>query len=135
MRSLKNEKNTGKSILQFIKFGIVGLSNTAISLLIYYIFIYLNPNWYLIGNAVGFFVSVLNAYYWNSKYVFIKEQKGHIKSLIKTFIVYGATFALGTALLFVMVNYLSISPVIAPLLNLILTIPLNFLLNKRWAMK
>ncbi|MEG2295371.1 MAG: GtrA family protein, partial [Oscillospiraceae bacterium] len=68
-------------------------------------------------------------------YVFDKKEKGHLKALFKTFISYGVTFILSTFLLFIMVDYLSISQVIAPLLNLIITIPLNFLLNKFWAMK
>jgi putative flippase GtrA len=34
-----------------------------------------------------------------------------------------------------MVNYLNISEFIAPILNLIITIPLNFLLNKFWAFR
>lgn len=132
---VKQKSSTIKNIIQFIKFGIVGLSNTAISLFIYYIFIYFNKNWYLIGNTIGFFISVLNSYYWNHKYVFDKKEKGHIKSILKTLISYGFTFILSTGLLFIMVNYLSISPIIAPILNLIITIPLNFLLNKFWAMK
>ena len=119
---------------QFIKFGIVGISNTVISLVIYYVLVFLNLH-YIVANAVGFAVSVLNAYYWNNKFVFKKSTEGHKKSLLKTFISYGSTFILGTILLFVMVNYVGISEFVAPIINLFLTIPLNFLLNKFWAFK
>ena len=60
-------KNT---IFQFIKFGIVGVSNTAISLAIYYIIYWINPKWYMIGNVAGWVISVANAFFWNNKYVF-----------------------------------------------------------------
>jgi putative flippase GtrA len=120
---------------QFIKFGVVGFSNTAISLGIYYIFIYINKDLYLIGNTVGFVISVLNAYYWNNKYVFKKSQNGNLKPLIKTFMAYGTTLILSTIMLLVMVSFIGISEKIAPLANLIVTIPLNFLLNKFWAFK
>lgn len=120
---------------QFIKFGVVGFSNTAISLGIYYIFIYINKDLYLIGNTVGFVISVLNAYYWNNKYVFKKSQNGNLKPLIKTFMAYGTTLILSTIMLLVMVSFIGISEKIAPLVNLIVTIPLNFLLNKFWAFK
>ena len=55
--------------------------------------------------------------------------------MIKTFASYGTTFVLSTILLVIMVDYLKISNIIAPVLNLIITIPLNFLLNKFWAFK
>ena len=119
---------------QFIKFGIVGVSNTAISLGIYYFLVYLGIN-YIIANTIGFIVSVLNAYYWNNRVVFKKGKLRDIKSLAKTFTSYGFTFVLSTFLLFVMVNYLHVSQLIAPITNLIITIPLNFLLNKFWAFR
>ena len=122
-------------VQQFTKFGLVGVSNTAISLAIYYTFIVLDPALYIVGNTVGFVVSVLNAYYWNNKYVFKKNEQGHLRTVFKTYMAYGSTFALGTVLLYVMVQMLGVSKVLAPLINLIITIPLNFLLNKFWAFK
>jgi len=129
------EGEFSKLIVQFIKFGLVGLSNTAISLLIYYIFVFISKDLYLIGNTVGFIVSVLNSYYWNNKYVFNKKSGSNILPLAKTFLAYGGTFILGSVLLYFMVNTLRISELIAPIINLIITIPLNFLLNKFWAFK
>lgn len=124
-----------KIIKQFIKFGIVGISNTAISLVIYYIFVFIDKDLYIAGNTAGFIVSVLNAYYWNNKYVFCKTEKDNTKPLIKTFVAYGSTFLLGTAFLFLMVNYVGISEILTPLINLLVTVPLNFLLNKFWAFR
>ena len=129
-----NKKELLKLAAQFIKFGIVGLSNTLISLATYYILIYFGIN-YIVANTVGFVISVLNAYYWNSKFVFKKTNENNLKPMIKTFVSYGATFVLSTILLIAMVDYLNISKIIAPALNLIITIPLNFLLNKFWAFK
>ena len=127
-----DKKELWKIAIQFVKFGIVGLSNTFISLGIYYVLIYLGIN-YIVANTVGFIVSVLNSYYWNSKFVFEKSDNGNVKPLIKTFMSYGTTFVLGTILLFIMVHYLNINKIVAPILNLIITIPINFLLNKFWA--
>lgn len=121
-------------IKQFIKFGLVGVSNTLISLGTYYLLYFLGVN-YLIANAAGFVISVLNSYYWNNKYVFKKTQNGNLKPLIKTFMSYGVTFLLSTALLFVMVQCAKISEVIAPVITLVITIPINFIMNKFWAFK
>ena len=48
--------------IQFIKFGLVGGINTIISLAIYYLFLMIDPELYLLGNVTGFVVSTLNAY-------------------------------------------------------------------------
>lgn len=121
-------------ILQFAKFCLVGLSNTAISFVVYYIFLFIDRDLYIIGNAAGFIVSVLNSYFWNSRFVFNKRsEKG--KTILKTFVAYSTNLILGTVLLYLMVDIIGISEYIAPFFNLIITVPLNYLLNKKWVMK
>jgi putative flippase GtrA len=119
---------------QFIKFGIVGVSNTLIALAVYYVLIYLGIH-YIIANVAAFVLSVCNAYFWNSRFVFSKKKGDGAKPFIKTFVAYGITFILSTGLLFLMVDIFGISEWLAPLLNLCVTIPVNFLLNKFWAFR
>ena len=121
------------NIMQFIKFGIVGLANTAIGLAIYYGFLWLGVN-YLISNAASWLISVLNAFYWNNNYVF-KNNGTWFKSLVKTYISYGFSFLLGSVLLYVFVEWCGITKMLAPLLILLVTIPVNFLLNKFWTFR
>jgi len=119
---------------QFLKFGIVGISNTLLSLTIYYILVYFCVN-YLLANVIAFVVSVLNAYYWNSRFVFKQNKENKIKRLVKVYISYGVTFLIGQGLLYLMVNLIGISKFVAPVINLVVTIPLNFILNKFWAFR
>ena len=130
-------KRLNKSdILQFIKFGIVGVSNTLVSFAVYYIFIWIDPKLYLIGSALGWVVSVANAFYWNNKYVFKggrSDRRSLLKRLGKTYVSYGATFLLTMALLYLEVDRLHWPEALCPPLNLLITIPLNFLLNRFWA--
>ena len=132
---LFQDKNLTSLILQFIKFGIVGLSNTAISYIIYFLLVYFDLH-YLIASIIAFFISVLNSFFWNNKYVFKKEagQKRNIaKSLVKTYVSYAFTgLFLQNVLLFVFIEFIKISKYIAPFFGLIITIPLNFVLNKLW---
>ena len=93
--------DTFGSIMQFIKFGIVGVSNTAISYVIYVVGlvllqeIHFLPEYdYLIAQIAAFVISVLWSFYWNSKMVFILEEgkeRSVWKALIKTFIAYSFT--------------------------------------------
>ena len=125
-------------VYQFIKFGIVGASNTLIAYVIYSICVYIGIH-YLIANFIGFFISVLNAYYWSDRFVF-KKGKGESRSVIwtlaKTYITYGSTgLLLASILLCFYVDRLHISEYVAQLLVLVITIPLNFIINKFWSFK
>lgn len=127
--------NLKKLVAQFMKFGMVGVSNTLISLGCYYVLVYFGLH-YLLANAVGFVVSVCNSYFWNSRYVFKdkKEQSG-VRAFMKVFCSYGVSFCLSSVLMVVFVQLLGISEYLAPILRLIFTIPLNFVMNKLWAFK
>ncbi len=125
-------------VYQFIKFGIVGVSNTLIAYIAYSICVYVGIH-YLIANAIGFFISVLNAYYWSDRFVFKKgegESRSALWTLAKTYIAYGSTgLLLASILLCLYVDKLHISEYIAQLLVLVVTIPLNFIINKFWSFK
>lgn len=121
------------AIIQFIKFGIVGLSNTAIGLGTYYLFLWLGCH-YMLANILSWIISVFNAFYWNSRYVF-QSSSSWLKALLRTYVSYGVSFLIGAGALYVLVEFAKVSDVIAPLLVLVLTIPLNFIMNKFWTFK
>ena len=60
-------------VAQFVRFGLVGLSNTLISLLIYYLLIGLQVN-YLLATIAGYVISSLSGYILN-KLLGIQGQK------------------------------------------------------------
>lgn len=134
------------SFMQFIKFGIVGLSNTIISYVLYAVVLLLLQKKmlfpkidYLLAQIVAFVLSVLWSFYWNNRMVFVVEE-GHKrslwKSLLKTYISYSFTgLFLNSILLILWVNVLGISEFIAPIINLLVSVPLNFFINKFWAFK
>lgn len=120
---------------QFIKFAIVGCSNTIISLAVYYLCIFLGVN-YLLAYTLGFLISVCNAFFWNNKYVFVNKQETSIsKAFVKVFASYGFSFLLSIVLMSLLVEVCSVSSLIAPILKMAIVIPLNFVLNKIWAFK
>lgn len=131
-------QNKIDNFIQIAKFSLVGLSNTIISYIVYLILVKINIA-YMIANIGAFIVSVLNAFYWNNIYVFKKSSVNKIDmitTLIKTFISYGITgLLLSSFLLYLWIDVIGISMYIAPILNLLITIPLNFLINKFWTFK
>ena len=159
----KMEQNPRLStLLQFIKFGLVGVSNTAISyaveMLCYYA-LFVSTDFRLlctvasklgvsltaegariiITSILAFVVSVTNSYYWNNKHVFASQKAKTIAQHIRTYLKTAACYAL-TGLVFspwakTLLVSRGIPYWLSTLLVLVVTIPLNFVMNKLWAFR
>ena len=137
------EKNwTG--FMQFVKFGVIGLSNTLLSYILNVIVLLIlapfSVSWdFFAGNIVGFVLSVLWSFYWNNRFVFTVKEGEHRsvwKALLKTYLSYGFTgIILNNVLSWVWITQLGISKFIAPVINLLFSVPINFIMNKLWAFK
>ena len=133
------------TLIQFVKFGIVGLSNTVVSYLIYIMSLLalqkagiLPEIDYLVSQFIGFVLSVLWSFYWNNKFVFgDSEGKRNLwQTLLKTYMSYAFTgLFLNSILSLVWVEFFHWSKMIAPIINLLVSVPLNFIMNKFWAFK
>ena len=138
MLHLKMKDETREKLCQFVKFGVVGLSNTLISYVVYVVLVSCNVH-YLLASLVGFIASVINAYYWNNKYVFQSDQEEERvwwKVFFKTVASYAGTgLILNNILLVLWVEIIGLPEMLGPIINLFVTIPLNFLLNKYWAFR
>ncbi len=125
-------------MIQFIKFGLVGVSNTLVSWFCYYVILWFDDRLYLLGSIVGTVVGIANAFFWNDRFVFKGNQNdwvSKLRRLGKTYVSYGATSALSTVLLWMEVRFFGVDKVLAPVVNLLITIPLNFLINKYWTFR
>ena len=91
------------------------------------------------ANIVAAAVSILNSYFWNNRYVFKmekNEKRNMWGTLIKTFLAYvGTWLVLSNIILVVFVEIIRVSEYTAPMFVLVITIPLNFIINKYWAFK
>lgn len=132
------------AIMQFIKFGIVGISNTIISYILNIIVLLLlqplGVSWdFVAGNIVAFVLSVLWSFYWNNKLVFSVqegEKRSIRKALLRAYVSYGFTgIILNNILSYLWINVLDISKYTAPLINLVISVPVNFVINKLWTFK
>ena len=130
-------------LTQFVKFGLIGVTNTLLGYGIYMLVIWILTPYslsydYFIGSVLGFIISVLWSFYWNNKLVFNQDsgKRNIFKSLLKTYLSYASTgIVLSNILLYVFVDLMGISKAIAPFINLLITVPLNFVLNKYWAFR
>ena len=118
---------------KFIKFAIVGFGNLFISLVTYYLLVFFSIN-YQMANIGGFITGSLNGYIWNRVWVF-KNSKKNMASVLKFYLTYLSTWLLSALLLYIWVEKLGISDKIAPVINVFITTPINYLLNKYWVFK
>lgn len=134
--------NRMATLLQFIKFSMVGISNTLISYVLYVlVLLAMHPfkvSWdFVLGNTIAFILSVLWSFYWNNRFVFTMKDRTNRKlgrTLIRTYISYGFTgIFLNNLLSWLWVSVIGVSKYIAPLINLLISVPLNFIINKFWA--
>lgn len=123
-------------ITQFIKFGIVGAINTVLSYIITNLSFYALHLHAQLSNIIAFIITVFISFILNGKYVFKAEKQNFWKSLIKVYASYSITGLFLTAILIhIEEEVFGIPHYIATLMNLVITIPLNFILNKFWAYK
>ena len=90
----------------------------------------------ILVTALSFLISVTNAYYWNNRYVFGQGKKTageHIRAYLKTAACYALTGLILAPAAKVWLVGVGVPFWIASLSTLIITIPLNFILNKFWA--
>ena len=147
---------------QFIKFGIVGAINAVLNYIIYIFCISIGFH-YILSNIIGFFITIFNAFLLQSKFVFNSEQETSYQSwwkiLIRTYISYAFTGIVLTNMLSILwieiihteiilypiyeiaknfvgnLDMYSFVKYVAPILNMIITIPMKFLINKYWTYK
>ena len=153
----EKQKESFKSIfIQFIKFGLVGVSNTIVSGLIYFLFNQVFfPGIWLLASIVSWVISVFWAFMLQNVFVFKEDQNAEHrvwwKTLLKTYTAYAFTgLFLSNILLFLWVNVIDIAQYCEPIIAFFARIHigflgdkatfssnmgwfLNFIINKFWA--
>lgn len=120
---------------QFVKFMLVGVTNTFVSYFFYFIFWNLGIH-YLAANILGYFMGIINSFFWNNKYVFVeqRDRSRMWKIFLRTCCSYlGIGFVMENILLVVLVQFVHVHEAIAPFIVAILIVPINFIVNKLWA--
>ena len=116
---------------QFIRFALVGVANTIVVLVVYYFIIFVfGGHWYLIGETLGYASGIFCSYLLNSSYVFRHKSKS---AFLKMFLCYGVTYVLQMGMLYGLVDCLNLSERISILFVILITTPVNFVLNRCFA--
>ncbi len=115
--------------LQFLKFIVVGMLNTAISLAVIYVCMFLGM-YYKIANLTGYAVGVINSFIWNKHWVF-RAKGGNVYREIGLFgITFLICYGVQYLMLLLLVNQLEVNTYISQFLAMGIYTVSNFLLNR-----
>lgn len=111
---------------EFLRFLLAGALNTALTYAIYLLAILVVG--YQVAYAIAFLAGIFISYWLSLRYVF--RQAGSLKKLARYPLVYLAQYAAGAIILELLVRDAVVSVPLAPLVVVVLTLPLTFMLSK-----
>jgi putative flippase GtrA len=112
---------------EFYRFIFWGGINTLSGYLIYAFLLLFLP--YLVSYTIAFIISIFISYFLNSKFVFKQELK--LSKAIKYPLVCLIQYLIGTISLYLLVQVLMVNKLLAPLIVVLLTIPVTYFLSRR----
>ena len=123
-----------KSVIQFIKFGIVGISNTLLTALTIWILLKVFHSSDYVSNIAGYIIGLINSFFWNRKWTFESKTKLNVTffKFIVTFVL-SYLFQLGN--LYLLLHFTHIDSYICQLLSIVVYTFVNFVLNKYYTFK
>jgi putative flippase GtrA len=120
---------------QFIKFGVVGLLNTFVHYLIFFLLFRIAGVEMITASALGYLLGVLNSFVLNRRWTFEVTGDGHRKDFVKFFSVNLISLAVNLLCLRMLVSSLQIWPELAQVIAIGCALLINFAGNRWWTFK
>ncbi len=121
-------------ILQFVKFGIVGVSNTLISFALYTLLVKAFGVWYVAASGIGFAVGAINGFLWNRAWTF----RGHVGDAltpVRWFVVQSCGLLVNLGLVYMFVDGLGLGELTGQAATIAIVTVLTFFVNRAWTFK
>jgi putative flippase GtrA len=121
-------------VLQFVKFGIVGVSNTLIAFAVYTLLLKVFGVWYVAASGIGFAIGAVNGFLWNRAWTF----KGHVGDAltpVRWFVVQGCGLLLDLGLVYVLVDGTGMDKLLGQAVTTVVVTVLTFFVNRAWTFK
>jgi putative flippase GtrA len=121
-------------VAQFVKFGLVGVSNTLLTLLVYTLLLKVLGLWYVAASAIGFAVGAVNGFMWNRAWTF----RGHVGDAltpVRWFVVQGCGLLVNSGLIYLFVDGAGAGKLVAQGLTIAIVTVLTFFANRTWTFR
>jgi putative flippase GtrA len=121
-------------LIQFLKFGTVGVSNTLITFAVYTVLLKVFGVWYLAASAIGFLVGATNGFLLNRRWTF-KEHVSDALTPVRWGVVQGCGLGLNVLLLFALVDGAGLDKLLSQAFAMGVVTVLTFLVNRAWTFR
>ncbi|MDR1937063.1 MAG: GtrA family protein [Tannerellaceae bacterium] len=123
-----------KIIKQAVKYGIVGVGNTLLSLLVIWVMKKVLGYPDVASNITGYAAGVLNSFVWNKKWTFASSG-AWVQSAVRFGLVFGVCYLLQLGLLLYLNAHLPIDTFYNHVIAMAFYTAVNFLMNKYFTFK
>jgi putative flippase GtrA len=121
-------------LVQFVKFGIVGISNTLLTLAVYTLLLKVLGVWYLAASAIGFALGATNGFLLNRRWTF-SEHVGDALTPVRWGVVQSAGLVINEGLLFLFVHDAHLDKLLAQVLATGVVTISTFFANRAWTFR
>jgi putative flippase GtrA len=121
-------------VAQFVKFGIVGVGNTALSLGVYAVLVRGFGVWYLAASAASYTVGMVNGFLWNRRWTF----RGHVGDALtplRWLVVQGCGLGATLGLVFLFVHDAGMDKLLGQACAVAIVVVFTFLANRAWTFR
>ena len=121
-------------VLQFVKFGVVGVSNTLIFFAVYTLLLKVFGVWYVAASGIGFAVGAVNGFLWNRRWTF----RGHVGDAltpVRWFVVQASGLLANLGLVYLFVDGVGLGKLEGQAVTIAIVTVLTFLANRAWTFK
>ena len=128
------ERINAPVLVQFVKFGVVGVSNTLLAFTIYTVLLKVFGVWYLAASAIGFVLGAVNGFLLNRRWTFA----GHVGDAltpVRWGVVQGCGLGLNLGLLYLFVDDAGIEKLLSQALATAIVTVITFLVNRAWTFR
>ncbi|MBP7151769.1 MAG: GtrA family protein [Paludibacteraceae bacterium] len=126
--------NFSKTLVQFLKFGIVGISNTLLTAATIWLLLRVFHSSNYLANIVGYVVGLVNSFIWNRRWTF--ENHAQVGATIFKFIVtFAISYLLQLGFLSFLLHQTNIDDYVCQLLSIVVYTVVNFFMNKYYTFK
>jgi putative flippase GtrA len=121
-------------VAQFIKFGVVGVSNTLLFFAVYTLLWKAFGVWYVAASAIGFAVGATNGFLWNRAWTF-KGHAGDALTPVRWFVVQATGDAANSGLIYLFVDGAGLGKLTGQALTIAIVMVLTFIANRSWTFR
>lgn len=118
------------SIIQFIKFCLIGFGGVWIHISTTYLLTEYIGIYYLISYYIGQFLGMTNNFIWNKYLTFQKKDWKHIQQYILSMIFYSITALISGGIVYLLTEYLWIRYIISTIITIPIVSLVNFISHK-----